>query len=697
MRNPSDLPVPWSVLFLALLAVSLAAASQAAPGDLDPTFGTNGTTVTDFQGFADTGYAVALQADRKILVAGSSLPSDDYFTGKDFAVARYNPDGTLDSGFGVDGKVLTDFGGRLDLAVAIAVQADGKIVVAGRSQDNADVQYALARYNADGSLDGTFGSGGMVMTVISGNNDLLKSMAIQADQKIVITGESYNPTDDFTVVRYKTDGSLDPTFGVGGIVTTDFLGSVDGARAIRIQPDQKILVAGFASDTSYFQFALARYNQDGSLDTTFGSDHSGKVVTDFFGTAAEIEEIALAPDGAMVAAGLTFNEMSLADAFALARYKSDGTVDNAFGANGAVRTNFGTVPAASLSVVAHPNGKIIASGYTQAASDDSDFALVGYNPDGSIDLGFGTDGIVLTDFSGQFDSISGSVLQPDGKLIAVGGGGDPNRDFALARYFTGLPPLNAQSLNISTRGNVGTGDKVLIGGFIVTGDTAKKVILRAIGPSLSLDSSAVLNDPNLDLHEPDGSVITNNNWRDTQEQEIIATGLVPPNALESAIVATLAPGAYTTIVSGRNSGSGIALVEAYDLDQTIDSQLTNISTRGSVAPGDDVMIGGFILGGAQPPSTVVVRGIGPSLGESGVANPLPDPMLDLYNGEGTLLASDDNWKDDQEAEIESAGFAPTQPEEAAIIMDLGPGSYTAILRGKDNSTGVGLIEAYNLL
>jgi hypothetical protein len=285
------------------------------------------------------------------------------------------------------------------------------------------------------------------------------------------------------------------------------------------------------------------------------------------------------------------------------------------------------------------------------------------------------------------------VLQPDGKLVAAGGSGADGA-FTVLRYLT----AGVQSLNISTRGDVGIRDNVLIGGFIVTGADPKKVILRAIGPSLPLGGTTpVLADPVLELHEPDGTVVTNDNWRDTQEQEIIESTVPPTNGLESAIVVTLDPGSYTAIVRGQDAGTGVALVEAYDLDQPAPSQLANISTRGSVETGDNVMIGGFILGAAADnEATVVVRGIGPALSDRGVANALADPTLELHDADGMVVASNDDWKDSQEVEIEAAGLAPTYDRESAILAQLSAGGYTAILRGEDDATGVGLVEVYNL-
>jgi hypothetical protein len=247
---------------------------------------------------------------------------------------------------------------------------------------------------------------------------------------------------------------------------------------------------------------------------------------------------------------------------------------------------------------------------------------------------------------------------------------------------------------------VQTGDSVGIGGFIVTGSIPKHVLLRAIGPSLT--GSGVpdaLADPVMELHGSAGfATITNDNWRDTQEAEIQATGIPPTNNLESAIVATLAPGNYTAIVGGKNNTSGVALVEVYDLNPTNASKLGNISTRAFVSTGANGVIAGFILGNSVGDDRVIVRGLGPSLTATGVPNALANPTLELHNGNGTLLVSDDNWQDNpaQAAIITVAGLAPSNNLEAAIAATLPPGLYTALLAGLNNGTGIGLVEVYDL-
>ena len=255
----------------------------------------------------------------------------------------------------------------------------------------------------------------------------------------------------------------------------------------------------------------------------------------------------------------------------------------------------------------------------------------------------------------------------------------------------------AKVLNISTRLDVQTGDNVLIAGFIITGEEPRDVIVRAIGPSLGSAVENALADPNLELRDSTGALIAaNNNWKDGQQTEVEATGLAPTDDLESAILAKLAPGSYTAVVQGTNAGTGIGLAEVYDLNQATPSKLANISTRGFVDILDNVMIGGFIVRpGGGTDTSVILRAIGPSLG-SAVENALADPTLELRDSSGVLVASNDDWKDSQQAEIEATGLAPSADAESAIVALLVPGSYTAIVRGQGDTMGVGLVELYSL-
>jgi uncharacterized repeat protein (TIGR03803 family) len=303
----------------------------------------------------------------------------------------------------------------------------------------------------------------------------------------------------------------------------------------------------------------------------------------------------------------------------------------------------------------------------------------------------------FTEDEGEYP-LGGLVEGADGNLYGTTAGdiynrqtGGPGTVFKLLINSSPSDQPGAAG-NISTRLRVGTGDNVLIGGFIVTGTEAKKVIIRGIGPSLPL--SGQLADPFLELHDASGATIaSNDNWVDSPDKQAIIDSTIPPsNDKEAAIVRTLDPGAYTAILRGVGSATGIALVEVYDLDQTVDSRLANISTRGFVETDDDVMIGGFIVIGDLP-TRVLVRAIGPSLPVDGA---LTDPTLELYDASGTLVAANDNWQSDQQADIIATGVPPTNDKESAIVATLDPGSYTAVVRGVNNTTGVALVEAYDL-
>lgn len=293
--------------------------------------------------------------------------------------------------------------------------------------------------------------------------------------------------------------------------------------------------------------------------------------------------------------------------------------------------------------------------------------------------------VLPTTNSGQFDGvITGSVKATyDSNSLVIS-------DFQP----------HASMLNISTRLKVQTGDNALIGGFVVRGIGPKKMIVRGMGPSLSASGvPGALQDPSLELYDSNGAILlSNDNWQDTQGTAIQATGLAPGDPRESAILATLAPGSYTAVMRGVNNTAGVGLVEAYDIDsQPSASELVNIATRGRVELGDNVMIGGYIVG-APEPAKLIVRGIGPSLAASGVPGSLQDPKLELHDASGTTIMSNDNWQDDtlQAGLIQGAGLAPTDPRESALAVTLNPGSYTAVVRGKDDTQGVALVEFYKL-
>ncbi|MBA3649464.1 MAG: T9SS type A sorting domain-containing protein [Chitinophagales bacterium] len=399
----------------------------AQPGSLDLTFGSGGKVTTDLGSSYDVGHSVAIQSDGKILVAGKF----DNGNNIDFSLVRYNSDGTLDNTFSSDGKVITDFGSSDDDGWSVAIQIDGKIVVAGSLESD----FAVARFNDDGSLDSSFDSDGKVTTAINGYGF---SVAIQIDGKIVVAGTG---NGGFALVRYNSDGSLDNTFGSGGIVTTDFGNSDDEGASVSIQSDGKIVVGGFSDNGSDYDFALARYNSDGSLDNSFDSD--GKVTTDFGSVDDLGNSVVIQSDGKIVVAGQSCNGYTCN--FALVRYNGDGSLDNNFDSDGKVLTEIAGVSVCT-SIAIQKDDKIVVAGYN---SDFAlgDFALARYNNDGSLDNTFDSDGKVTTDFSGNDDIGMSVTIQSDGKLVLAGYTlDDTDYNFAVARYNGGNPVGIAENI-----------------------------------------------------------------------------------------------------------------------------------------------------------------------------------------------------------------------------------------------------------
>jgi uncharacterized delta-60 repeat protein len=405
--------------------VALPTEVLAAAGDLDPTFGDNGIVMSASS--PRQGWGAALQPDGKIIVAGNAGDPTDV----DFVVARYNADGTVDDTFGTDGEVTTNIGAIADEAYAVALQDDGSIVVAGQSYDSGGYDFALARYDSDGVPDTSFDGDGVVTTSFTPNHDGANAILIQPDGKIVAVGTAgYNTgTVTFAVARYNTDGSPDTTFDSDGKATTN-LGTYSSAYAAILQGDGKIVVGGDVFIAPISRFGLARFNADGTLDATFDGD--GKVVTSFTNDAG-INSLALEPDDQVVAAGLTDNGSNLD--FVFARYQPDGTLDTSFSGDGKRTLPFTPVTNddSAISVRIQGDGRIVAAGVSGGATVR--FALARLWPDGTVDPTFGSSAGTLTTQIGQNSQANAVLLQPDGKILAVGVASDGVTDhFALARY-----------------------------------------------------------------------------------------------------------------------------------------------------------------------------------------------------------------------------------------------------------------------
>jgi uncharacterized delta-60 repeat protein len=443
-------------------------------GTLDTTFGSGGMVITDFGTNIEIGYSLALQVDGKIVVAGVS-----YVNGFSsfMSIGRYLPNGTLDSSFGGDGRVPVAVG-QVAIARSVAIQANGRIVLGGL-RHSGDFDFAAVRLLADGTLDNTFSNDGIDVQQFTSEFDGCHDVLVQADQKILLVGraDAGASNDNFALLRYASDGTLDNSFGSGGKLVTAFGPHSDGAYAVAVQPDARIVAVGWANDGTNDDIALARYHPGGTLDISFDNDgkvtmdigspdagfavgiklngdivvggvsdsnfavaryhkpgnldnffsSDGKVTSDFSGYYDEIRGVALSIDDKITVAGSNGNGTSTT--FALARYNTFGTLDNSFSGDGKLTTTIGTSSGAAA-VLLQPNGRIVASGFADMAGT-TDFAAMRCQGNGTLDNSFDVDGKVTTDFALALDAAHAMLLQPDGKLVVVG---ESQQDLALIRY-----------------------------------------------------------------------------------------------------------------------------------------------------------------------------------------------------------------------------------------------------------------------
>ena len=365
---------------IAIVLLAQAVPLLAAPADLDTTFSGTGKVTTAIGSGEDTALNVAVQFDGKILVAGKTHNGSNY----DFALVRYNANGSLDTTFNLTGRVTTAIGSGDDVAKRVAVQSDGKILLAGDYYDGSNYHLAVVRYNSDGSLDTTFNDTGKATTSISTTNDSCYGLALQGNGKIVVAGSAVIAGSvDFAVVRYNADGSLDTTFNGTGKVTTPVGSSSDYATDVVLQSDGKIVLTGVAFNGSNDDIALARYNANGSLDTTFNG--TGKVITTLgASTHEEGECVAMQNDGKILVGGWYYGAGN--NDFALVRYNANGSLDTTFNGTGKVTTAVGTGNDYCQGLAVQTDGKILLAGYA-AVSGSSDVAVVRYNTDGSLEIG----------------------------------------------------------------------------------------------------------------------------------------------------------------------------------------------------------------------------------------------------------------------------------------------------------------------
>jgi len=424
-----------SIFYIIAFIIGFIQPIMAQYGKLDSTFNINGRVTTGFlqhSGHANSG---GMQSDGKIIAAGTLQSGNNAY----FGVARYNSNGTLDTTFGVDGKAIIQIGTqKRDHVRALRIQPDDKIIIAGITSKDTNSHIALIRLSPNGVLDSTLGINGVTILALEGRSNNGTSIAIQQDGKIFLAGYTSSPNTDALVCRFTPDGKPDSSFGIFGKVVTDIPWLSNGANAIAIQRDGKVITGGFVGfaheGVAVYDFSLIRFYENGILDSTFNMD--GIVRTSISQWVDQLYGLAIQPDGKIVAAGHTNsgdpNHHNFD--FVVARYNEDGSLDTDFGTNGLAMTPFGAEDDGANSVAVQPDGKILAVGQTSYWFD-SDFALARYLSDGTIDTTWGLGGKVTTDFNSSSDYGSSMVLQTDGKIVAMG---SSENDFAIARYLSGL-------------------------------------------------------------------------------------------------------------------------------------------------------------------------------------------------------------------------------------------------------------------
>jgi uncharacterized delta-60 repeat protein len=414
----------WAALVLGGLIGLNGPRLAAAAGELDPSFGANGIVITTLSAMEDRAQAGVLQPDGKLVAGGGLFTAGD----PDFALVRYLPDGTPDASFGTGALVVTPMAPPAEI-FSMALQPDGKIVAAGTDWTNATV---VTRYETDGALDAAFGTGGIVVSTIGPGTGVTRSVLLQPDGKIVVVGEArISGNQMFALARFEPDGSVDASFGTAGEVLTDLTSSSDYALDGLLQPDGKIVAAGQAFGPGG-GLKVLRYESDGTLDATFGI--GGVTGLPFFSFAPAVD---LQPDGKLVVAGQSNDGGPSGYDFLLARFDANGLLDAGFGSAGIVITPVGTQDDYIFDVAVQPSGRIVAAGQIVTGFSTSSFGLVRYLPDGTLDAGFGGGGFVTTPFgflnSANPDQI---LLQPDQRIVLVGAKTNIGpRDFTHARYF----------------------------------------------------------------------------------------------------------------------------------------------------------------------------------------------------------------------------------------------------------------------
>lgn len=416
-------------IFCSILAFTKTIHTQS--GLLDASFDADGLVITSNGLNNESANSCIIQADGKIVVGGFSASGPS----ADFIVARFNADGSLDNSFDADGLQVIDINGMDDRGTSIAIQFDNKILQAGYSENGSNMDFAVVRYNINGSLDTTFSSDGKILIPVGVNDDFATSIKIQSDNKIIVAGYSlFGFNNDFSAIRLNTDGILDTTFGNNGIMITPIGSSQDLCHFLTIQSDDKIVLSGSADNGSNFDVAIARFNTDGSPDNSFDAD--GKVITDLSNGNEEGYSTIIQQDGKIIIGGYRGN-VSNPDFFII-RYNSNGTIDSSFGTNGFTTSAIGSATDKITSIAQQPDGKVLATGYSFNGID-LDFSLARYTMSGLLDTTFNSIGYLMTDFGAGGDLAYAVAVQSDFKIVVAGlAYNGANNDLGVARYLSDL-------------------------------------------------------------------------------------------------------------------------------------------------------------------------------------------------------------------------------------------------------------------
>ena len=468
--NPLVGRVVAALALISACYAPLVNATPGQPGTLDASWGTfsplgAGKVSTDIGSGDDSAAAMTRQPDGKVLLAGTCYNG----TNNDFCVARYTPSGTLDTTWNGTGKVITAIGSGGDTASAMTLQPDGKVLLAGQCDSNGHYEFCAARYNASGTLDTTWNGTGKVITTISGAWDSAHAITLQPDGKVLLAGRCYtSPSTDFCATRYNANGTLDTTWNGTGKVITD-IGIVSGsAAAVTVQPDGKVLLAGYCYNGGNNEYCATRYNANGTLDTTWNG--TGRVITAMGGGDGTASAMTLQPDGKVLLAGTCSSD------FCAARYNANGSLDTSWNGTGKLLTAIGSGYDSAGAITLQPDGKVLLAGYCYNGTND-DFCAARYNSNGTLDTSWNSTGKVITAIGSSDDTSTAMTLQPDGRVLVAGNCRNGTyTEFCVARYDGGPFGYQNCKLDIDGDGSVLATTDMLIGNRVALGITGSAVV-----------------------------------------------------------------------------------------------------------------------------------------------------------------------------------------------------------------------------